>query len=244
MTVKLEMLRRLAEFDTPTICNAIEMFGVRPRNAGFMDGRIRAAFADLPPMVGFASTAKMRSTDSTAGEDAYVSLERQLGQFDTMNGPAVVVYQDLDEPAIGATVGEVMCSVYRAFGAAGLITSGAARDLVQVHALRFPLFMGAAICSHAYCRTIDVGNPVWIGGLEVRSGDLLHGDANGVTNIPLDIAADLADVAIEYVSAERHIIDYAQSDGHKNVKEMLERRHEMGAAIAALQKRVSRDSVE
>lgn len=239
MIISHNLLQQLAQFDTPTICNAIEMFGVRPRSAGYMDGRIRAAFPDLPPMVGFASTASMRSSEAAVGEDAYVGLERQLKHMQSLDGPAVVVYQDLDESAIGATVGEVMCNLYLAFGATGLITSGAARDLAQVYARRFPLFMGATICSHAYCRTIDVGQPVRVGGLEVRPGDLLHGDANGVTNIPLDLAGELPDVAREYMEAERHVIEYAQAEGEKNFVEMLNRRRAMGEALAVLRRRVS-----
>ena len=51
------VLEKLRQFDTPTICNVIELFDVRPRTDGFMDDRIRANFPDLKPMVGFASTA-------------------------------------------------------------------------------------------------------------------------------------------------------------------------------------------
>ena len=54
-------LARLREFDTPTICNVIELFGVRPRDQGYMDHRIRCDFPDLPPMVGLAATAAFRS---------------------------------------------------------------------------------------------------------------------------------------------------------------------------------------
>jgi regulator of RNase E activity RraA len=234
------ILRELREFDTPTICNAIEMFGVRERSSGYMSGQIRAAYADLPPMVGFASTATMRTSAVTGGLDAYKSLDRQLQHCETLAGPAVIVYQDLDEPAVGATVGEVMCSVYQSFGAVGLITSGGARDLEQVHALKFPLFMQSTICSHAYCRTIDVGVPVIAGGLQVQPGGLLHGDANGVTSVPLEIVSELADVAREYAQAERPVLEYAHSGGAKNIDEMLDRRRAMSESIAALQRRVSR----
>ncbi len=56
-----ETLARLRAFDTPTICNLIELFEVRPHNTGYMDGRIRAAFPEMPPMVGFAATATFRA---------------------------------------------------------------------------------------------------------------------------------------------------------------------------------------
>jgi regulator of RNase E activity RraA len=238
-TVSAATLDTLARYDTPTICNVIELFDIRPRSAGFMDGRIRAAFPEMPPMVGFAATASFRSA-APATEGTYATLESQLEQMRKLPGRSVVVFQDLDDPAVGATFGEVMCSTYRAFGAAGLITSGGGRDLLQVQALGFPVFTGSTICSHAYCHTIEVGAPVRVGGLVVRTGDLLHGDANGVTDIPLEIAADVADASAEFVAAEAHVLDYVKEGSEKNIAEFTARRQAMTEAIATLRRRVSR----
>jgi 4-hydroxy-4-methyl-2-oxoglutarate aldolase len=235
-----ETLAKLREFDSPTICNVIELFDVRPRNAGYMDGRIRAAFAELPPMVGFATTAAFRSDAPPAGGDAYGSMEQQAEAFAALPGPAVVVFQDLDDPPVAATFGEVMCSVYQAFGSVGLITSGGGRDLLQVRALDYPVFTGSTIVSHAYCHILHIGLPVRVGGLVVNTGDLLHGDANGVTNIPLDIAAEVADVAGEFVHAERIILDYVRGPGEKKVAELVARRKEFSAVVKKLSQRVRR----
>jgi regulator of RNase E activity RraA len=232
-------LKKLGQFDTPTICNVIELFDVRPYNAGYMNEHIRAAFPEMPPMVGFAATATFRSsTPPTA--NAYKSLESQVEQFAQLSGPAVVVFQDLDEPSIGATFGDVMCSTYQAFGATGLVTSGGGRDLLQVKALGFPVFTGSTICSHAYCQTVEIGQPVRVGGLAVRMGDLLHGDANGVTSIPLEIATEVAEIAVEFVAAEAHVINYAKLTGLKSVAELATRRAAMSDAVAQLRQRVSR----
>lgn len=232
-------LAKLAQYDTPTICNIIELFDVRPRTAGFTDGRIAAAFPEMPPMVGFAATALFRS-GSPPTSSTYATLESQVERFAELTGPAVVVFQDVDEPPFGATFGEVMCSTYKSFGSVGLITSGGGRDLLQVKALGYPVFTGSTICSHAYCQTFDVGKPVNVGGLPVQNGDLLHGDANGVTNIPLDLAAEIADVADEFIAAEMHVIEYAKSDGPKQVAKLAAGRAAMSEAIAKLHQRVSR----
>jgi regulator of RNase E activity RraA len=231
-------LKKLGRFDTPTICNVIELFDVRPYTAGFMNERIRSAFPEMPPMVGFAATATFRS-GTLPTKNVYTSLEAQVEQFATLPGPAIVVFQDLDEPSIGATFGDVMCSTYQAFGAAGLITSGGGRDLLQVKALGFPVFSSSTICSHAYCQTVEIGVPVRVGGLSVNMGDLLHGDANGVTSIPLEIVSEVADVADEFLAAEAHVIDYAKSAGPKSVADLAARRAAMGEAIAKLRRRVS-----
>ena len=56
-------LKALASFDTPTICNTIELFEVRPRSAGYMDSRIRACFPEMRPAVGYAATVTMRCAE-------------------------------------------------------------------------------------------------------------------------------------------------------------------------------------
>ena len=68
----------------------------------------------MPPMVGFASTASFRSGAFPGKGDAYGSMEQQVEGFAELPGPAVVVFQDLDDPPVGATFGEVMCSTYKA----------------------------------------------------------------------------------------------------------------------------------
>jgi 4-hydroxy-4-methyl-2-oxoglutarate aldolase len=238
MPITQATLDRLARFDTPTICNVIELFDVRPRTAGFMDGRIRSNFPELPPMVGFASTAAFRSGAPPSSGDAYGSFSDQVRTFESLPGPAVMVFQDLDDPAVGATFGEVMCSIYQAFGSVGLVTSGGGRDLEQVRALRYAVFTGSTICAHAYCHILHIGLPVRVGGLVVNQGDLLHGDANGVTSIPLEIAAEVADLADPFVAAERIILDYVQGPGKKTVEGLNQRRADFAAVIQKLCKQV------
>lgn len=238
-SISAKVLEKLANYDTPTICNVIELFDVRPYDRGYMDHRIRAAFPEFKPAVGFAATAKFCSTTTPS---AYATLQEQLKLFEQLPGPAFVVFQDLNEPSIGATFGEVMCSTYKAFGSVGLITSGGGRDLLQVKALGYPVFTGSTICSHAYCQTLDVGMPVNVGGLAVSTGDLLHGDANGVTSIPTALASEIADVADEFIAAEAHVIDYVKSDGPKSIEEFAARRAAMGEAISALRRRIKQKS--
>ena len=233
-TISDQTLEKLREFDTPTICNIIELFDVRPRNSGYMDHRIRCNFAELPPMVGFASTAGFRSDAPPPGGDVYASLDEQVARFAELPGPAVVVFQDFDDPPVAATFGEVMCSTYQAFGSVGLITSGAGRDLQQVHALKYPVFTGSTICAHAYCHILHVGLPVRVGGLTVRPGELLHADANGVTNIPLEIASEVADIAAEFVAAEDIVMRYVKAPGEKSAQKLAEARKEFSGVVARL----------
>src|SRR5437588_901326 len=195
-TADLELLRK---FDTPTICNVVELFDVRPRTAGYMNSHIQACYPKLPPMVGYASTATFRSAAPPRSGNVYSGLAEQVASFAELPGPAVVVFQDLDDPVASATFGEVMCSTYKAFGAVGLITSGAGRDLDQVEALHFPCFTSGTMCAHGYCHIPSINVPVHVGGIMVHPGDLLHGDRNGVTTIPAEIAPEVAGACAEFV---------------------------------------------
>jgi regulator of RNase E activity RraA len=204
----LELLRK---FDTPTVCNVIELFDVRPRHTGYLDGRIQACYPKLPPMVGYAATATFRSAAPPRAGNVYAGLSEQVALFAELPGPAVVVFQDLDNPPAAATFGEVMCTTYKTFGAAGLITSGAGRDLDQVEALDFPCFTNGTICAHGWCHIPQINVPVHVGGVMIAPGDLLHGDRNGVTTIPLEIASAVAHACPEFVEAESVVLNYLRS---------------------------------
>jgi regulator of RNase E activity RraA len=233
------VLAKLRTFDTPTICNLVELFQVRPRNSGYMDSRIKACFPEMPPLVGFAATATFRSNNPPQKGDVYVGLDGQVERFGELSGPPIVVFQDLDDPTVAATFGEVMCTVYKAFGAVGLITSGAGRDLDQVRAIDFPVFTNGTICAHAYSHTESAHVMVRVGGVNIYPDDLLHGDVNGVTTIPNDIAAELVDIGDEFMAAERIVLEAMRQD-RPTVKQLKEARAESAAKIAELGRRVSR----
>lgn len=230
----LELLRK---FDTPTICNVVELFDLRPRIAGYMDARIQACYPKLPPMVGYAATATFRSAAPPRSGNVYAGLGDQVASFKELPGPAVVVFQDLDNPVAAATFGEVMCTTYKAFGAVGLITSGTGRDLDQVEALNFPCFTSGTTCAHGYCHIVQINIPVHVGGVAVHPGDLLHGDRNGVTTIPNEIAGAVAQACPEFMAAEAVVLDYLKS-GRVDPKGYDAARNECKNRIDALAKRL------
>jgi len=96
-TVAPEVIEALRKYDTPTVCNVIELFEQRPRNTGYTDDRIKACYPALPPMVGFATTATFRAGAPPKGGDTYIGLGGQIEKIAAMSGPKVVVFQDLDD---------------------------------------------------------------------------------------------------------------------------------------------------
>lgn len=238
-TVAPEVLDTLRKYDTPTVCNVLELFEMRPRNTGYMDDRIKACYPALPPMVGFATTATFRAAAPPKGGDTYIGLGGQVEKIAATSGPKVVVFQDLDDPAVAATFGEIMCTTYKAFGCVGLITSGTGRDLDQVEPLKFPCFTAGTMPSHGYTQIVELDVSVRVGGVWVNPGDLLHGDRNGVTTIPVELAALTAEGCAGFVDAESVVLEYlrkgsATAAGFTTARDECKRRmNELGKKLKA-----------
>ena len=230
------VLDKLRAYDSATICNVIELFEARPRNRGYMNQRVRAGFPQLPPMVGFASTATCRTFTAPPSRDV-PAVPDLISRWDGLSGPAVVVLQNLDTHGAAAIFGDVLCNSFAAFGAVGLVTDGQGRDFAGIAPLGFPVFCDGVIASHGYMHMLTVHEAVQVGGIAIAPDTLLHGDANGVTTIPLDIAADVADACDEYAAAEAVVINTAQT-GSASLDDLRAAYAEMKDRLAALNARL------
>jgi regulator of RNase E activity RraA len=204
----------LTRFDTPTVCNVIELCDHRPRTSGTMNYRIESRYPHLPPMVGYAVTATFRSAQPAGPNESAVDLFNSKPLFDQIPGPRVVVIKDLDEPRGGAVYGEIMVRLLQAYGCVGLITDGSARDIHQVAELGFPCFTSGICATHANGRILGLNGPVTVGGVDIHPGDMIHGDANGITTVPRDIADRVAMNCQDYVDAEEELMEAITPNDH------------------------------
>jgi 4-hydroxy-4-methyl-2-oxoglutarate aldolase len=206
-----EILRQL---DTCSVSNAIERFNVRLRNEGFVSGAVRCRFPQLPPMLGYAATARVRTSSAPMTGRCYYDRMDWWTWVASLPEPRVIVLQDIDHaPGLGALLGEIHVTIAQALNCAGCITNGAVRDLEAVEALGFPLFSRRVSVSHAYAHIVDFGNAVEVGGLVLQPGDLVHGDRNGVQIIPREIAVDVPAMTLRIQRQEEELIRFCRSDG-------------------------------
>ena len=211
-TVDPKYIEILKKHDSPTVCNVIELFGIRPHTEGFLHHSIRALFPELPPMVGYAVTRKFTSAKEPAGGKVeYDDIGKQVEALLSVPAPRVVVFQDVDKEPLGASFGEIVASTYMAFGCVGIITSGGARDTVAIRKKRLPLFARSQNVSHGYPRGVAINVPIEVGGVTIKPGDLLHGDADGITTIPINLAPEIALICEQFVAKEREWLDYVDS---------------------------------
>jgi len=201
-----EELEQLRQFDTCTLSNAIERLDVRPRNEGFMDREVTCRFPQLPPVIGYAITARMRSSATPPNGKCYYAHPEFWSYLASFQGPRILVILDGDEePGVGALLGEAYARISRAFGCVACITNGAVRDLPGIAALDYQVFSGSVAVSHAYAHVVDFGDTVEIAGMRISNGDLLHGDLHGVHMLPRRGLHDLAGLAEEVLREDREI---------------------------------------
>jgi 4-hydroxy-4-methyl-2-oxoglutarate aldolase len=206
---QLDALRRI---DTCMVSNAIETFNVRLRNTGYTDGSIRCMFDDTQPAVGYAATARLRTGEAPITGRIYQDRAEWWKSILRVPAPRIAVVEDIDKPpGVGAFLGDMHAAILKALGCVGYVTNGAVRELPRVRDLGFQLFAGSVAVSHAYAHMFDLGAVVKVGGLEVRPGDLLHGDRHGLLSVPKEIVAEIPEVAARQQQGERRIIEFCRS---------------------------------
>jgi len=203
-------LAYLRGIDSPTIANALERLQLRDRSDGYIGGSVQCAFPELGVMVGTALTVTVdNAVGRPASQEGYWQLWSALEDLDH---PVVIVMKDASgTPHRVAYAGEIMVTLAQRLGAVGIVTDGALRDLPEVRARGFHYFMRYPVVSHANFELSRVGDPVLLDGQLVRTGDILHGDANGIVIVPEASLPDLREAVDAIRSSERRDLDFIDS---------------------------------
>jgi regulator of RNase E activity RraA len=209
----LELLKR---WDTPTICNGLELIVPERRAIGFTVEPMVVADRKLPPIVGLARTGLIRAKEKPRGpvpprEDWYDYVAAD-------DLPSVAVLQDVDDrPGYGAFWGEVQSTVHLGLGVRGCVTNGSFRDLDMI-AAGFQIIGGRIGPSHAHVHMVQMRCDVSVFGMLARDEDIVHADFHGAVIIPADAVRKLPD-AIELVARrEKAILDIARAPGFTSAK--------------------------
>ncbi len=207
-------LAELRKFDTPTICNALEIAAPERRGYGYTVRPLVCARPTLPPIVGFARTAKIRAGSPDLSDRAK-GMEARFPYYEyvaTAPGPTVLVIEDVDpHPGIGAFWGEVHTAVHKGLGVLGTVTNGSFRDIPD-SAPGFQILGGMVNPSHAFVHPVDFDCQVTVHGMTVSHGDIVHADRHGAVVIPEEAVAGIPDAVAQITAKEARILDAARRD--------------------------------
>ena len=97
-----------------------------------------------------------------------------------------------------ASWGELFSCAAIGRGAAGLVVDGLVRDAAQIQALGFPTFARGLSPLDTFARAVVTGIDVdaRVGGVDVRPGDHVVADIDGIVVIPQEMATDVAEAVV------------------------------------------------
>lgn len=207
-----QLIQYLHSVDTPTLCNAIELLGVRPHEAGFAPLQLRCLFPEFGRTIGYAVTAQVETVTQMEKRDNRLFLDLYT-MIEQSPKPAIVVLQEIGAHGqYAAHAGEIVCSISQRLGAIALVSDCGVRDIPEVRRLNFQYFARGTVASHANYRIARVGVPVQILGMVVEPGDLLHGDENGLAVVPREKRESIPSKVDEIRSREGKLLEFVRSN--------------------------------
>jgi regulator of RNase E activity RraA len=167
-------------------------------------GALHGRIAPLSPSMRFAGPAL--TVEVRPGDNLMIHAAMAVAQ------PGDVILVDGKGDLSAALMGEIMSQQCVALGVAAVVIDGAVRDSEAIRALGFPMY-AAGVNPNGPTKAVSgrLNHPISIGGVTVYPGDLVVGDADGVTVVERAKAASLLPLAVEKVTAETQRIADIQS---------------------------------
>jgi 4-hydroxy-4-methyl-2-oxoglutarate aldolase len=140
------------------------------------------------------------------GENPY---EIEIALVDDLKPGEVVVLACNGPTERIAPWGELLSTASIARGAVGCVTDGLVRDVRQIRAMGFAVFHGGIgpLDTKGRARMVERNVAVECGGVAVRPGDIVFGDADGVVVIPREREQEVIELAVKKVAGENHTRD-------------------------------------
>ena len=180
------LIKIASKYDTPTMCNAMDVILGTRSATGFTKNSVVTAQSSKQPIVGIAKTAKIRaSSPPLVSQKEINEIRMKYYEYivqDEKN--PVVVIEDTDFPnCIGAFWGELNVAVHKGLKIKGTVTNGLLRDLGMLDT-GYQVIAGSVGPSHAFVHLTELDIPVNILGLEIKPGDFIHADQHGAMTVP------------------------------------------------------------
>jgi regulator of RNase E activity RraA len=135
-----------------------------------------------------------------------------------------VIVATLDDDKAFAVFGSTFAALAKARHLAGFVVDGSVRDLTDLRRIAFPTFARGTVPGSAGGHyRIDATNvPVQCGGIEVRPGDYVVADEDGIAVAPKERYAEVVPIARKWQSAKQALLPLIEKNG-SYIKAMQER---------------------
>lgn len=210
MTIDADTLAAARTVRTSDVSDALDSMGLQGRYV--MEPRMRPLFPGIR-FAGIAHTMAYDLTDRPLEPMTYEEFaERQYApgpeglwrEAGPWGAPDEVLVIDA-KGTIAGILGSSNTLQGRAKGTVGFVIDGVCRDSYEATIQDTPLFCTVRSPAHPMGRigAVSDGEPIVCAGVEVRQGDLVVADDDGVVVVPQDIATEVVDRAAKIQEVDR-----------------------------------------
>lgn len=192
-----ELHSRLRDVGTAAVSDALDRLGLPGSAAGI------SPLAPGQQMVGPAMTVRYVPIGAKRGT---------VGDYLDECSPRQVLVLDNSGRTDCTVWGEILTILAHEKKVAGTAINGVCRDVARAYALRYPIYSCGRFMRTGKDRVevADIQTVVSLGDVQVRPGDIVLGDDDGVVVIPFERVEEVADIASEIATAESRIIQAVQ----------------------------------
>lgn len=190
-----DVIRHIERVDPAVVAEAAQYPSSILADVAGRRGALNGRIAPLAPSMRFAGPAI--TVEVRPGDNLMIHAAMAVAQ------PGDVIVVDGKGDLSSALMGEIMSQQCVALGVVAVVIDGAVRDSEAIRELGFPMF-AAGLNPNGPTKSVSgrLNHPVSIGGVSVSPGDLVVGDADGVTVIERSKAAAMLPLAADKVAAE------------------------------------------
>ncbi|WP_152664623.1 ribonuclease activity regulator RraA [Devosia geojensis] len=200
---------KLREVSTATLCTALFKRGLR--NQFLQD--VRPVGPVERTMVGQAFTLRyIPAREDLNGLEVFRNPEHPQRKAVETCPPGCVFVMDSRKDPRAASAGSILVTRLMRRGVEGVVTDGGFRDSPEIAALGFPAYHNrpSAPTNLTLHQALEMDIPIGCGDVAVWPGDVIVGDGEGVAVIPLHLADEVAEEAVEMTAYEDFVLERVQ----------------------------------